>query len=84
MNSIVIDIGGKRVGFGNRPIIIAEMSGNHGGTLEGALKIVHAASASGADAIKLQTFTPDTLTIDSSRPEFFINDPNFLKANTFL
>ena len=78
MNSIVIDIGGKRVGFGNRPIIIAEMSGNHGGTLEGALKIVHAASASGADAIKLQTFTPDTLTIDSSRPEFFINDPNSL------
>jgi pseudaminic acid synthase len=78
MKSAAIDIGGKLVGLGHRPLIIAEMSGNHNGTLEGALRVVRAAAASGADAIKLQTFTPGTLTIDSKRPEFFINDPNSL------
>ena len=78
MKNIGINIGGKLVGFGRRPMIIAEVSGNHNGTLEGALKILRAAAANGADAVKLQTFTPGTLTIDSRRPEFFINDPNNL------
>jgi pseudaminic acid synthase len=73
-----INIGGKPVGPGHRPLIIAEMSANHNGSLEGAVRIVHAAAESGADAIKLQTYTPATLTIDSSRPEFFIDDPNSL------
>jgi len=75
---MAIEIGGKPVGAGLRPMIIAEMSGNHNGSLEGALRIVRAAAASGAHAIKLQTFTPATLTIDSTRPEFFINDPGSL------
>lgn len=78
MKSEAINIGGKPVGSGYRPMIIAEMSGNHKGSLEGAFRIVRAAAESGADAIKLQTFTPNTLTIDSSRPEFFINDPSSL------
>lgn len=78
MKSAAIDIGGKLVGSGRRPMIVAEMSGNHNGSLDGALRILRAAAASGADAIKLQTFTPGTLTIDSRRPEFFINDPNSL------
>src|SRR5947209_19123398 len=78
MSNPSINIVGKLVGRGHRPLIVAEMSGNHNGSLEGALKIVRAAAESGADAIKLQTYTPDTLTIDSRRPEFFINDPNSL------
>ena len=68
------EIGGKTLGGGHRPMIVAEMSGNHSGTCEGALRIVRAAAASGADAIKLQTYTPGTLTIDSRCPEFFIRD----------
>ncbi len=76
MKSGAISIGGKPVGLGRRPMIVAEMSGNHNGTLRGALRVVRAAAANGADAIKLQTFTPSTLTIDSRRPEFLINDPD--------
>jgi pseudaminic acid synthase len=78
MSNRNINIGGKPVGPGHRPLIIAEMSANHNGSLDGAIRIVHAVAESGADAIKLQTFTPATLTIDSSRPEFFIDDPNSL------
>ena len=78
MKDAAFEIGGKFVGSGLRPMIVAEMSGNHGGRFEEALKIVRAAAASGADAIKLQTYTPETLTIDSKRPEFFIHDAGSL------
>lgn len=70
-----ITIGGRLLGPGYRPLIIAEMSGNHNRNLERALRIVRMAAESGADAIKLQTYTPGSLTIDSTRPEFFIDDP---------
>lgn len=61
-----------------KPFIIAEMSGNHNHSLERALQIVDAAAESGADALKLQTYTADTITIDKSDGEFFISDPNNL------
>jgi pseudaminic acid synthase len=71
-------IGGTPVGRGHRPVIVAELSANHNASLDRALQIVQAAAKCGVHAIKLQTYQPETLTIDSNRPEFFIDDPGGL------
>lgn len=84
MGSRPIEIGGSQVGRAFRPFIIAEMSGNHNCSLERALQIVDAASATGAHALKIQTYTPDTMTLDLSEAEFFISDPSNMWKGTSL
>lgn len=71
-------IGTIPVGEGHPPFIIAEMSGNHNQSLDRALAIVDAAAGAGAHAIKLQTYTADTMTLDIGGGEFFIDDPKSL------
>jgi pseudaminic acid synthase len=71
-------IGGKEVGIMSPTFVIAEMSGNHNQSLERALEIVEVASASGAYAIKLQTYTADTMTLDVDVPGFRIEDEQSL------
>jgi pseudaminic acid synthase len=68
-------IGTREIGRNVRPYLIAEMSGNHNQSLDRALAIVDAAAASGAHAIKLQTYTAETMTLDLSAPGFVIEDP---------
>lgn len=80
----MIDIGGRRVGAGEPPFIIAEMSGNHNQSLERALAIVEAAAKAGAHGLKIQTYTPDTMTIDLDEREFHISDPSSLWAGASL
>ena len=74
----MFEIKGKKIGLEQKPFIIAEMSGNHNGSLDRALSLVDAAADAGADAIKLQTFTADTITLDIKSDEFVISDENSL------
>ena len=69
-----IKIANKIIGNKHKPFIIAEMSGNHNQSLDNALRIVDAVAKTGADAIKLQTYTADSLTINVNHDEFTISD----------
>jgi pseudaminic acid synthase len=72
------EIAGRPIGLEHSPFVIAEMSGNHNQSLERALEIVEAAAKTGAHALKIQTYTPETMTLDISEREFFIEDKNSL------
>ena len=69
-----IEIAGRRIGPGEPPYIVAEMSANHGGDYRRAVKIVEAAARAGADAVKLQTYTPDGMTLDCDGVPFCIQE----------
>ena len=65
-----IEIAGRPIGPGQPPYVVAEMSANHNGKIERAIKTIDMAKQMGADAVKLQTYSPDSLTIKSDRPDF--------------
>ncbi|WP_435980169.1 pseudaminic acid synthase [Psychrobacter sp. DM4] len=69
-----INIDGRKIGSEFAPYIIAEMSANHNGDLDVALRIIKEAKAAGADALKIQTYRPDTITLKSDLPDFQITD----------
>jgi pseudaminic acid synthase len=69
-----IEIAGRSIGPDHPPYVICELSGNHNGDLKRALAMIDAAAATGCDAIKLQTYTPDTITLDCDGPGFRIEE----------
>jgi pseudaminic acid synthase len=79
-----ISIYNKKIGANQPPFIIAEMSGNHNQSLDRALAIAEAAAGAGAHALKLQTYTADTMTLDISHGEFYIDDPDSLWKGSSL
>ena len=69
----MININNRIISRDYKPYIIAELSGNHNGSLAKAKDSIRAAKSCGADAIKIQTYTPDTMTIDCDKDDFIIN-----------
>lgn len=69
----IININGREIGVGSPPYIIAEMSANHNGQLQNAFRIIEKAKQAGADALKMQTYTPETMTLNSEREDFQIH-----------
>ena len=70
----MFNVANRSIGKGYKPFIIAEVSANHGGSIQRAKETILAAKSSGADAVKIQTYTPDTMTLDSEKNDFLIND----------
>ena len=78
----IINISGKCIGDDQPSMIVAEISGNHNGSYSRAVEIIHAAAEAGADAVKLQTYTADTITIDCDKPWFRTSDSNIWAGRT--
>lgn len=74
MTKQLITIDGREISQETTPYIIAEMSANHNGDIENAFKIISEAKRAGADALKIQTYRPDTITLNSDNPDFLINE----------
>ena len=72
MNEIIID--GVSIGPSHPPYVVAEMSANHNGSIDAALKIIEEAKLAGANAVKIQTYKPETITLKSDLPDFQIKD----------
>lgn len=70
----MFEINGRKIGLDQKPYIIAELSANHGGSIDAAKMAIRKAKDSNASAVKIQTYTPDTLTIDSEKQDFKITD----------
>jgi len=81
---MTVKIENRIIGRDQAPFVIAEMSGNHNQSLDRALEIVEAAAKTGTHALKIQTYTPDTMTLDLDEREFHISDPKSLWAGTSL
>ena len=77
-----IKIEDKYIGDDHPVMIVAELSGNHGGSFDKAVELIHAAAEAGADAVKLQTYTADTITIDCDKPWFRTSDSNMWAGRT--
>jgi len=67
-------IGKKKIGYKYKTFIVAEISGNHGGKIKNAIKLIKKAKEAGADAVKLQTYTPDTITLNCNKKDFRISE----------
>jgi pseudaminic acid synthase len=78
----MLKIGNHQIGPGRPVFVVAEISGNHNRNIKRAKAIIDAAAKSGADAVKLQTYTPDTITIDSNRPDFVVRTGRDWKGKT--
>lgn len=70
----MFEVNDRLIGKGNKPFIVAEVSANHGGSIQRAKQTILAAKNAGADAVKIQTYTPDTMTLDSCKDDFLIKD----------
>lgn len=73
MNKRTITIDGRKIGFDSPPYVIAEMSANHNGDINAAFRIIEEAKKAGADAVKMQTYRPDTITLDCDSEDFRIH-----------
>ena len=83
MRSKSVTINNRKIGRNHPPYIIAEMSGNHNGSIERAKKLINVAHESGADAIKFQTYRADSLTIKTSNKDFVLKDGAWSGQNIY-
>lgn len=79
-----ISISGRDIGPAYPPFVIAEISANHNGQIETAMRLIDEAKKAGADAVKIQTYKPDTITLDSDRDEFLIHARSSKETGLFF